>query len=158
MKNILILLLFVSGIMISCESTDSNEPTLTTLEQFDFDLDIIDKYLADSSIVAEIDSLSELRYVIHNPGEGDSPSGSDNVTINFEGRFLSSGVVFDDGEAVTFPLNGLIGGWQIGLPLIKEGGSITLYIPSAYGYGTQGRGEIGPNSILEFDIDLIKVN
>ncbi len=156
MKNIF-LLLCASVLILSCESTE-NEPTLTALEQFDLDLEIIDNYLAQNNITATIDSLSELRYVIHEQGSGDSPGGADNVTITYEGRFLISREVFDAQVGALFALNMLIPGWQIGLPLIQEGGSITLYIPSAYAYRSEGRGEIGPNSILEFDIDLIKVN
>jgi FKBP-type peptidyl-prolyl cis-trans isomerase FkpA len=60
-----------------------------------------------------------------------------------------------------FVLGTLIDGWKIGVPLIKKGGQIRLYIPPSLGYGSsdvrdnQGRVIIPGNSILIFDITLI---
>lgn len=52
----------------------------------------------------------------------------------------------------------MIPGWTEGLQLMKEGGSkATLYIPSNLGYGEQTAGSIPPNSVLIFDVELIKV-
>ena len=54
-------------------------------------------------------------------------------------------------------LNRVVKGWTEGLQLIGEGGKIELYIPAELGYGSRAMGEIGPNSTLIFDIDLVKV-
>jgi FKBP-type peptidyl-prolyl cis-trans isomerase FkpA len=60
-------------------------------------------------------------------------------------------------------LGQLIIGWQKGLPLIKSGGSITLFIPPSLGYGNQdirnssGAVIIPANSNLKFTIDLVSV-
>ena len=59
---------------------------------------------------------------------------------------------------ITFPLSGVIQGWQEGIPLFKEGGSGILLIPSALGYGSQSVGSIPANSVLIFDINLIDVD
>lgn len=156
MKNYLTLFLVIISclcVIISCD--DEVEPT--PQERFDQELASIDQYLADNGIVAEIQASSGIRYVIHEQGNGLFPNSfNDSININYEGRLLNN-EVFDSGQDVEFLLGGLIIGWQEGLPLIQEGGSITLYIPSAYGYGTVGQGSIPPNSILIFDIDLIEI-
>jgi FKBP-type peptidyl-prolyl cis-trans isomerase FkpA len=58
---------------------------------------------------------------------------------------------------VAFSLLGVIQGWTNGVPLIKKGGKIKLYIPPALGYGanTTSDGRIPGNSILIFDVELL---
>ena len=48
-------------------------------------------------------------------------------------------------------------GWTEGLQLVGEGGKIQLYIPAELGYGQRNMGKIGPNSVLIFDVDVVKV-
>jgi FKBP-type peptidyl-prolyl cis-trans isomerase len=45
-------------------------------------------------------------------------------------------------------------GWANGIPLLKEGGTIRLFIPPSFGYGNQPYGPIPANSILIFDVTL----
>lgn len=99
---------------------------------------------------------SGLNYIIHNPGTAPFPTESSDVTVNYKGYFLN-GEVFDSGEGITFPLNGVIRGWIEGIQLIGTGGSITLLIPSNLAYGPSGRGSIPGNTNLAFDVDLISV-
>ena len=71
---------------------------------------------------------------------------------------MENGSVFDQNQAgVTFTLSQLILGWQKGIPLIKKGGSIKLYLPPSLGYGCNAVGAIPPGSNLIFSIDLIDV-
>ena len=66
---------------------------------------------------------------------------------------------WDSGQTATFPLSGVILGWQQGIPGMKEGGRRLLIIPPDLGYGAQGAGgAIGPNETLIFVVDLIKVS
>ncbi|MEM9327882.1 MAG: FKBP-type peptidyl-prolyl cis-trans isomerase, partial [Bacteroidota bacterium] len=114
----------------------------------------IDEFLAENGLTAEVDPESDIRYIITEEGTGASPTNSSTVVINYEGRFLG-GDVFDSGVGAVFDLEGLIRGWQIGLPFAKEGGSITLYIPAFYAYGPLGRPPTIPGeSILVFEIEL----
>lgn len=103
---------------------------------------------------------SGLAYKILEPGEGESPSPQDEITIHYTGTFLD-GTVFDSsrerGQPATFQLGGLIPGWIEGLQLIEEGGRIELYIPSELAYGDQPGGRIPPGSTLIFDVELIEV-
>ena len=65
---------------------------------------------------------------------------------------------WDRGQTATFPLNGVIAGWQQGIPGMKEGGRRLLVIPPDLGYGAQGAGgAIGPNETLVFVVDLVSV-
>jgi len=77
--------------------------------------------------------------------------------VNYTGRLLSNGNIFDSSAApVQFPLTNLILGWQIGFPLMPKGSIATLYIPSGYGYGSNGAGaSIPPNANLIFNVELI---
>jgi FKBP-type peptidyl-prolyl cis-trans isomerase FklB len=105
---------------------------------------------------------SGLQYKVVKNGSGKTPKPSDKVVAHYEGRLIS-GKVFDSsikrGSPATFPVNGVIKGWQEALQLMKEGDKWQVYIPSDLAYGEKGVGRnIGPNETLIFDIELIKVN
>ncbi len=116
---------------------------------------LITKYLADNNINAQQDT-SGLRYVIHT-NKGGSKTTSDNcVEVKYTGKFLKDGKVFDESEKLSFPLNGVIPGWQVGIPLMGIGDSATFYIPSGLAYGPRGYpGFIPPDAILIFDVELL---
>ncbi len=138
-------------------SNDCDEkPRLTVnQEQLEADIENIEGYLEENDIEAEVHS-SGIRYVIHTKGDGKKPSLCSAVSVTYEGRLMSNDNVFDGTDnAVSFAMGRLITGWKLGIPLVKEGGSITLYIPSVYGYGSQGSGDkIPANANLIFDIEL----
>jgi len=127
---------------LGCSMDECNlEPNLAVnQEQLAKDIEAIDAYLASNDIEAQIHP-SGLRYVIKSSGEGDRPNYCSNVSVSYEGK------------------TNLITGWQIGIPLVKEGGRITLYIPSVYAYGANSIGsDIPPNASLEFEIVLFQTN
>ena len=107
-----------------------------------------------------VETESGLQYVIEVEGTGMSPEATDTVEVNYEGRLID-GTVFDSsydrGESVKFPLNRVIKGWTEGLTYVKEGGKIRLFVPSEMGYGKRGTGPIPGNSVLIFDVELVKV-
>jgi len=138
-----------------------NDDELTTTEQLDLDITLIETYLSDNGITA-IKDVSGLFYVVEDEGTGtDYPLGTSLVSLAYEGRLMEDGSVFDSADAVN-PLKtnlfNLITGWQIGIPKFKKGGKGTLYIPSGYAYGQSGNAVIAPNSILIFDIELLDFN
>ena len=151
-----ILLFGVSFMLLTIMSCEEDFTFLPPDEQFEKDQKAIDKYLDKNGIDAEIEPESGLRYVIHEEGTGDSPLLSDTVKVNYTG-FLLGGEQFEENEDITFNLNQVLLGWRIGLRLIKEGGRITIYVPSGYAYGPQGSGDAIPrNANLIFDIELIE--
>jgi FKBP-type peptidyl-prolyl cis-trans isomerase len=108
-----------------------------------------------------ITTNSGLQYQVITEGAGSAPSPTANVTVHYRGTTID-GQEFDSsykrGEPATFPLNRVIPGWTEGLQLIKEGGKIKLFIPSQLAYGERHAGpDIGPNSTLIFDVELIKI-
>ena len=103
-----------------------------------------------------------LQYEIVKKGTGPSPSKEDTVTVNYRGS-LVDGTEFDSsykrGQPATFPVAGVIPGWTEALPLMKEGAKWRLFIPSSLAYGERGAGNvIGPNAVLVFDVELLKVH
>ncbi|MEP1151451.1 MAG: FKBP-type peptidyl-prolyl cis-trans isomerase [Balneola sp.] len=157
--KLLFTLISLCLIFISCNKEvpcDSSTEFNVDQEQLNADISKIDNYLSNNSIDAQAHE-SGLRYVVNSTGDGLAPDVCSTVTVSYEGR-LFDGEVFDSNEnGVSFPLDRLIPGWQIGIPLIKSGGSITLYIPSVYAYGSAGSRNIPANSNLIFDINLTKV-
>ena len=97
-------------------------------------------------------------YKIESEGSGATPSVCSNITVTYEGK-LTNETKFDESTTgVSFVLGQLIRGWQLGIPLIKKGGSITLYLPPSLGYGSSANGSIPANSILIFEVGLVDVN
>lgn len=127
-------------------------------EQLQSDITAIDNYLAANNIHA-IQDNSGIRYVLHHDEPGDNRATIDScVTANYAGKLLSNGTEFDKGANVSFPLNGVIDGWKLGIPLLTEGDSATLYIPSGFAYGYYGYPpEIPSNAILIFNVAVKKV-
>ncbi|WP_192821075.1 FKBP-type peptidyl-prolyl cis-trans isomerase [Rufibacter sp. LB8] len=105
---------------------------------------------------------SGLQYEVLESGSGKTPGKSSNVTTHYHGTLIN-GTVFDSsyerGEPATFPVNGVIAGWTEALQLMKEGDKWRLYIPGDLAYGSRGAGaDIGPNTTLIFDVELLKVH
>ncbi len=108
-----------------------------------------------------IETPTGLQYKIITEGTGIAPAETDTVEINYKGYFIDKTVFdssYDRGETAKFPLNGVIPGWTEGMQNIKEGGKIELYIPANLGYGERGYNTIPGNSLLIFEVELIKVS
>ncbi len=108
-----------------------------------------------------ITTESGLQYKVLVEGTGAYPtSPEDVVEVNYEGRLLD-GTVFDSsyerGQSASFALNRVIKGWTEGITYINEGGKIELYIPAELAYGVRGTRGIPGNSVLIFQVELIKV-
>ena len=95
-------------------------------------------------------------------GQGAQPSAADMVKVNYRGT-LVNGTEFDSsyerGQPASFPLNGVIPGWTEVLQKMKPGDKWEVYIPGEHAYGLRGTGDgdIGPNALLTFEIELIAV-
>ena len=102
---------------------------------------------------------SGLQYEIVKQGDGPKPSANNTVTCHYHGTTIK-GEVFDSsvkrGQPASFPLNGVIKGWTEALQLMPVGSKWKLYIPPHLAYGNrQISREIGPNSTLIFEVELI---
>lgn len=102
-------------------------------------------------------TASGLQYQIIGQGSGNKPEATDFVTVNYTGSLIS-GQVFDKGDGISFPLNGVIAGWTEGLQLMNPGAKFRFYIPPNLAYGNRGIGHvIPPDSTLVFDVELVKI-
>jgi FKBP-type peptidyl-prolyl cis-trans isomerase FklB len=110
--------------------------------------------------VTETDS--GLQYKVLTAGDGQKPKSTDTVTVHYRGTLLD-GNEFDSsyarGEPATFPVNGVIKGWQEALVMMPVGSKWRVFVPPELGYGEQGAGaKIGPNETLVFEIELLSIN
>ncbi len=121
------------------------------------DDEIIQEYLEKNNIEATKDSTG-IYYIITAEGFGVHPTVYSTIEVNYKG-YLTNDTIFDDTEGVpvTFNLSTLIKGWQIGIPMLKEGGKGTFFIPSKLGYGGRETYNIPANSVLIFEIHLLDV-
>jgi FKBP-type peptidyl-prolyl cis-trans isomerase FklB len=104
---------------------------------------------------------SGLQYKVVKAGTGKSPKASDTVVTHYRGTLID-GTVFDSsydrGEPATFPVGKVIKGWTEALQLMTVGAKWQLFIPSELAYGEDGAGDdIGPNSVLIFEIELVAI-
>ncbi len=105
---------------------------------------------------------SGLQYEILKEGDGAKPTAHNSVTCHYHGTLIN-GTIFDSsvqrGKPATFPLNMVIKGWTEGLQLMATGSKFRFFIPPHLGYGErQVSAEIGPNSTLIFDVELLGIN
>ena len=108
-----------------------------------------------------VTTASGLQYKVITEGKGKQPKSTDTVIAHYRGASIN-GTEFDSSyqrnEPASFPVAGVIKGWQEALPMMKEGSKWQVFIPSDLAYGPRGAGNaIGPNEVLIFDIELISV-
>ncbi len=104
---------------------------------------------------------SGLQYKIVKEGTGPKPAATDTVVCNYRGTLIN-GTEFDSsykgGQPATFPVDKVIKGWTEALQLMPVGSKWEVYVPSDMAYGERSPGpEIGPNSTLIFEIDLLSI-
>lgn len=112
----------------------------------------VQNYLASQNITNAIQHCSGLYYVIDTLGTGQYPNACAAVGARYIGK-LTNGAIFDQGQT-SFSLREVITGWRNGIPLVRAGGKIRLFIPPSLAYGSQQVGTIPPNSILIFEVGL----
>jgi FKBP-type peptidyl-prolyl cis-trans isomerase FkpA len=120
----------------------------------------MEKFLAAKNITAQKTPLGA--YVsVKQPGTGASVDSGKYVTVKYSGKHLDTDSVFQ-ASSTTTQINGpvpSIKGFEDGLKLFKKGGSGTIYIPGALGYGkTPPQGSpFKPNEALIFDVEITNV-
>jgi FKBP-type peptidyl-prolyl cis-trans isomerase FkpA len=132
--------------LISCSKD------LSPAEQFEEDTKLIEEYLLANNKKAQ-KTPEGVYYIVEKEGSAEKPKLTSTVTVGYKGYYLDGGT-FDSNAKTSFPLYGVVAGWQIGIPKFGKGGKGVLLIPSAYGYGPKGNQNIGPNTVLIFDIEV----
>ncbi len=143
MKNILFILMLSALFLTSCNREE---------RQLEDDKELIEAYLTENNLTAEM-TEEGVYYIVTKQGNGEYPTLASQVTVEYRG-YLLDGSVFEENTA-TFPLSGVILGWQIGIPQFDKGGEGTILIPSGLAYGPSGQGSIPGNTVLIFDVKLL---
>lgn len=119
-------------------------------------------FLAQNKTKEGVVSLdSGLQYQVLQEGEGPKPTAANRVTCHYHGTLID-GRIFDSsvqrGQPASFPLNQVIAGWTEGVQLMSIGSKYRFFIPPHLGYGNRQVGsDIGPNSTLIFDVELLGI-
>jgi peptidylprolyl isomerase len=94
-------------------------------------------------------------------GNGTEVVATSTLTVHYTLMKWSDGSILEsswtNGAPATFPLSGVIQGWQQGLLGTKVGGRRLLVIPPALGYGPMA-GHPLENDTLIFAVDIIAVS
>jgi FKBP-type peptidyl-prolyl cis-trans isomerase FkpA len=168
LKKLLVLAIIATA-FVSCKKIDNNACpyTASTAVAPANEIASLQAYI-NANHPGAVQHSSGFFYEITNPGTGATPSVCSYITVKYTGT-LTSGAQFDSSSpaypsGLTLALGGLIAGWQKGIPLIKSGGSINLYLPPSLGYGSQDQRDqttgaiiIPGNSITIFTIQLVAV-
>lgn len=104
---------------------------------------------------------SGLQYEVITEGDGEKPGPKSMVKCHYHGTTIA-GKIFDSsvkrGTPASFPLNKVIAGWTEALQLMPVGSKWRLIIPPHLAYGEQQISkEIGPNSTLVFEVELLGI-
>lgn len=151
-----------AGIIPSNELIDLIVTTYPYQKQALLDDNRITTYLTSKGLTATKDP-SGIYYIVNTVGTGDAIADVEKSTavIKYTGRTLD-GTVFDSNSDGTFSTGfaeatGIIKGWKTIIPKFKVGTKLRMFIPSAYGYQARTDVSISPNSVLDFDIEIVSV-
>jgi FKBP-type peptidyl-prolyl cis-trans isomerase FkpA len=164
MNRILLFLLLLAACVTGCKK--SNNVVDEIKAQQAVDDNIIKAYLSKNNITAlGVDSAgvaTGIYYKIDTPGTGnDLYTNSTSITVGYKATLMTTGQVIVSTDTIhpSYVLGQTIRGWQLGIPEVKKGGTITLYLPSHYAYGPYAQPILGlpANAILIFDITVYNI-
>lgn len=122
-----------------------------------------EKYLEENKAKEGVTvTESGLQYKVLVAGDGELPSDTTTLKVNYEGRLID-GTVFDSSYERNSPLTvdmaqpRVIEGWVEALKLMPAGSKWEITIPQELGYGSQETGGlIKPFSTLIFTVEVLK--
>jgi FKBP-type peptidyl-prolyl cis-trans isomerase FkpA len=123
----------------------------------------MDNFFTTNSITGLTQHSSGVYYKITSEGTGSSPNLCSNMLVNYSAYRFGYGNPFDsylEPQGIPFILGQLIVGVQKVMPLVKAGGSITMYIPPSLAYGSEAQKDqlgniiLPANSYIRFDMAL----
>jgi FKBP-type peptidyl-prolyl cis-trans isomerase FkpA len=157
-------LLLLCSCFSACVKDGCNipDPSITSASSED---DYMRSYFQTNNITDLTKHPSGVYYKLNTPGSGTQGPGLCNtIFFNYYAYKFGSGVAFDSYDqpgGTGFLLGNLIIGVKKVLPLVKPGGSITMYIPPSLAYGNEtikdqnGNVILPANSYIKFDISLV---
>jgi len=117
-----------------------------------------DSFLADNAKTKGVISLEKgkVQYLVTTQGAGNPVADHDSPLIKYTGKFLDGSVFGSSKEEEKISLDEIIPGLKAGLLGMKEGEKRTVYIHPDLAYGVNG--QLPPNSLLTFDVEIVKAN
>jgi len=102
-----------------------------------------------------------IHYLLSKKGNGKAPVTGEYVLLQYRAMLLDS-TVFDlseEGNPLVFQVGNheVIKGLDLGVQLLKKGGSATLYLPPSLGYQQYGAQGVPPNAALIYEVELLDV-
>lgn len=160
MKNFFIAGIIIVTFITSCKKTDTTTlpkcDTVTT-KAADSEIVYLDNWISTNGIDATKDERG-FYYKIDSIGNEIKPSVCSAISVNYK-AYTFDGYFVDKGDKAAFYLNTVIVGWKEALPLIGEGGRITMYLPPSLAYGVGGKApKVAGNEYLIYEIELIDTN
>ena len=127
-------------------------------KQSDKNLEDAETFLTANAKAEGIVEIEEnkLQYKVLDEGTGAEVQPHFNPLIRYTGRFIDGKEFGSSQEDEAISLDETIAGFSKGLIGMKEGEKRTLFIHPDLGYGASGF--LPPNSLLVFDIELVKAN
>lgn len=157
MRKIVASFLVIALLAVSCIKNKSDCPSVSETASDREQQELTDYILAHS--ISAVKHNSGIYYEIQQLGSGEFPAICANIEVTFYG-YLTNGSQFESGKDKVLNLQHLLPGWRLGLPLIKTGGKIRLYLPPALAYGYVGKKDesgnqlVPANSVVVYDITL----
>jgi peptidylprolyl isomerase len=148
-------------------SDQEYEIAMTKLQEQAFEtmarenLDAANAFMQKNNLESGVIQLEpgKLQYLVLEEGNGETVEKNGTPLVHYTGKYLD-GTVFGSSEEVggpiTIPLDQTIPGFSKGMLGMKEGEKRRLFIHPELGYGTLGN--LPPNALLVFDIEIIKAN
>lgn len=117
-----------------------------------------EEFLAKNSKNKGVVTLEEgkVQYLVSEKGVGAEVEPHFSPLIRYTGKYLDGSVFGTSKEEEVISLDEIIPGLKAGLIGMREGEKRTIYIHPDFAYGTNGY--LPPNSLLTFDIEVVKAN
>lgn len=147
-------------------SEEEYEQTVCTLQEQQFaqvaekNLDEANTFLNRNASKAGIRAVDEkLQYQISQEGNGEAVGPDSIPLIHYKGQLID-GTIFASSEGmsepIALPIKQSIPGFAKGIVGMKEGEKRVLYIHPELAYGLSG--QLPPNSLLIFEVEVVKAN
>ena len=140
---------------------------------------IIQKYQEDARLISQRRETAQQEYLenfkkekgvkvldngamlkLSKPGHGKAPKADGSATVHYTGTLID-GTQFDSsrerGQAFTTRLTDVVPCWTKALQQMKPGSRGTVVCPADTAYGNRPVGQIPPNSVLVFDVEVTDV-
>ena len=114
-------------------------------------------YLAKNAQAPGVTVLPDgLQYKVIQAGTGPTPKREDDVTLNLRGSLIN-GREIDHKDQFQVAVGGQMKGFQEALQLMKVGSKWQIVAPPALAFGSEWKGEVGPESTVIFEIELLSI-